>query len=223
MKNVLASLIFVFFLGPILPATAQQANPPFFSEIQAFRKADSLNPPPQNAVVFTGSSSFRLWPDLPSYFPQHTVLNRGFGGSAFPDLFRYEDDVIFKYRPKQVVIYCGDNDLAASDTVSSQLVVERFQKLFGDIRSALPKTSVVFVSIKPSPSRWHLKEKAMQANAAIKNFLAKKKNTAFVNVWDPMLDEAGNPQADLFVQDRLHMNAKGYAIWQKLIERVLKK
>ena len=202
-------------------AMAQTGEPPFWSEIQDFKKEDSLQVPPKKPIVFTGSSSFRMWTDLKSAFPDHRIINRAFGGSAFPDVIRYADAVIFKYKPKQVVIYCGDNDLASSDTVTSQMVYQRFVQLFGMIRRRLPRTSVVFVSIKPSPSRARLMPEVARANALIKDFLETKRRTAFVDVFTPMLGADGKPKPELFLDDNLHMNAEGYKIWQRQIAPVL--
>ena len=204
-------------------ALAQAATTPFWNEIQSFRREDSLQTPPKRAIVFTGSSSFKNWTDVQDYFPGYPIINRGFGGSTFPDVIRYADDVIFKYNPKQVVIYCGDNDLASSDTVSAQTVFRRFESLFTLIRSRLPKTSVVFVCIKPSPARLHLMPKMEEANALIRNFLKQHQRTAYVDVRRPMLQANGRPKPELFRDDSLHMNATGYQIWQQQLKPVLLK
>lgn len=196
---------------------------PYHNEIAAFKKQDSLMPPPAHPIVFTGSSSFTKWTDVQQYFPGYTILNRGFGGSMLPDLIYYENDVIFNYHPRQIVIYCGDNDLASSDSVTAQIVFTRFKKLYADIRKYDPSVSVVYVSIKPSPSRWALKDKMIAANALIKNYLQRQKHASFVNIWNEMLDANGKPKADLFIADNLHMNAKGYAIWQKKLRPYLLK
>lgn len=217
MKKTLTKFFFFVCLLQSIVANAQGGSP-YFNEIQSFKKEDSVHVPPQKAILFVGSSTFRLWPDIQSYFPTHTIINRGFGGSTLPDVIRYERDVIFPYKPKQIVIYCGDNDLASSDTVSSTTVVQRFEKLFTDIRTALPNVPIAFVSIKPSPSRWHLKEKMIDANRRIKTFLAGKKKTSFIDIWNAMLGPDGKPREELFKEDRLHMKPEGYAIWQKIIE-----
>jgi lysophospholipase L1-like esterase len=190
---------------------------PFWNEIRAFKKADSIQPPPANAILFVGSSSFRLWKDVDKAFPKHTIINRGFGGSSLPHVIQYADDIIFPYQPKQIVIYCGENDMTA-EGVNGDTVFQRFKQLFTLIRSRLTNVPIVFVSLKPSPSRWHLKDKMESGNALIKDFLKKEKKTAYVDVWKPMLNEEGKPKEELFVEDKLHMNEKGYAIWQKKIE-----
>ena len=214
MKLMLSLLLIV----SILSCTAQTSKPAFWQDIQNFRKQDSLQPPPAHPILFVGSSSFTRWTDVQNYFPGYTILNRGFGGSTLSDVLRYEEDVIFKYDPKQIVIYCGDNDIASSDTIKAQTVVNRFQNLFSEIRAVNPNVPVVFFSLKPSPSRWQLKDKAIAVNNSIERFLKGQKDAAFVNVWDAMLGPNGKPMQDLFVEDNLHMNAKGYAIWQKLLQ-----
>ncbi|MGN6166033.1 MAG: GDSL-type esterase/lipase family protein [Flavisolibacter sp.] len=217
-------LLTFFFLAPLLffEAFNVQAQAPFANEIKAFKTQDSISFPPGNAILFVGSSSFRKWTDVQSYFPDHKIINRGFGGSILPDVIRYEKEIIAPYHPKQVVIYCGDNDLASSDTVTPDIVVKRFKQLFHLIRTDVPKANIAFVSIKPSPRRIQLFSKMQQANAQIKKFLKKQKNTSFINVFDPMLVN-NQPRQDIFLSDSLHMNEKGYAIWRKVIQPYLLK
>jgi lysophospholipase L1-like esterase len=196
---------------------------PFLNDIQKFRMQDSLYPPPAHAILFVGSSSFTKWTDVSSYFPGYTIINRGFGGSTLPDVIRYAPDIIYNYHPKQVVIYCGDNDLASSDTVSAETVFERFRILFENIRTNLPGENIVFVSIKPSPSRARLKEKAEKANLLIQTYISINNRAAFVDVYHLMLNADGTIKQDIFIEDNLHMNAKGYAIWQKALLPYLSK
>src|SRR5215213_6028683 len=202
---------------------AQNTKPAFWNDIQQFRKLDSVQPPPANAILFVGSSSFTKWTDVQNSFPGYTIINRGFGGSTLADVLRYEEDVIFRYNPKQILIYCGENDIASSDTVTAKTVFNRFKTLFTEIRTVYPEVPVTYISMKPSPSRWNLREKFMSGNHLIENYLKKQKNAQFINVWKPMLGSNGKPKQELFVEDNLHMNAKGYAIWQKIIQPVLVK
>jgi len=216
-KQTWFSFILLLFIVIAHSPAQGQSQPPFWNDIQAFKKQDSVAPPPKSAILFVGSSSFNFWKDVQSYFPNNRIINRGFGGSTLKDVIRYADDIIYPYQPKQVVIYCGENDLAESDTVSAAMVLNRFKQLFGMIKNNLPNASVAYVSIKPSPSRQHLMPKMEQANKMIKNFLKKEKRTSFVDVYYPMLTKEGVPVEELFINDNLHMNAKGYAIWQKAI------
>ncbi|MBK7121840.1 MAG: G-D-S-L family lipolytic protein [Chitinophagaceae bacterium] len=213
-KLFLKAVIILWFAFAYTTAPAQ----PFASEIAAFKKQDSISFPPAKAILFVGSSSFRMWKDMPGYFPGYTIINRGFGGSAFPDVIRYAGDIILPYRPKQIVIYCGENDFAGNDTLSPAQVTRRFMELFTIIRSRYKKVPIAYVSMKPSPSRTKLLAKFEAANEMIKNFLATKKRTAYIDVYHAMLQQDGTPDPDIFLDDKLHMNAKGYAIWQKIIK-----
>lgn len=227
MKNI----IYILFL--ILTAcnaqtgkedkTAIAEQPPFWNDIQNFKKQDSGSLAPKDAILLIGSSSFTMWKDVKDYFPGLTIINRGFGGSTLLDQIRYANDIIYPYQPKQIVIYCGENDLASSDSVSAATVVQRFNVLFAGIRAKLKDVSVVFISLKPSPSRKHLFEKMKTVNFLISTYLAAQKNTAFVDVHSKMLDENGQPMPEIFLEDSLHMNAKGYAIWKTAIEPHLMK
>jgi len=202
---------------------AQNTKPAFWNDIQQFRKQDSVQPPPSNAILFVGSSSFTRWTDVQNYFPGYTIINRGFGGSTLVDVLRYEEDVIFKYNPKQILIYCGENDFASSDTITPTTVFNRFKTLFSEIRTVYPKVPIAYISMKPSPSRWNLRDKFMTGNHLIEDYLKKQKNAQFISVWKPMLGSDGKPKKEIFVEDNLHMNAQGYAIWQKIIQPTLVK
>jgi len=213
----------LFFLLLLNIANAQDQKPAFWDDIEAFKKQDSTHFPGTNKILFVGSSSFTKWTDVQSYFPSYPIINRGFGGSSLPDVIRYREDVIFKYKPKQIVIYCGENDLASSDSVTAKMVYSRFVQLFNFIRKKLPNVSVMYISMKPSPSRQLLLPKMREGNAMIQTFLKAKKQTGFIDVYKEMIDDEGKPIPELFVEDNLHMNKKGYVIWQKAIEPYLKK
>ncbi|WP_276503851.1 GDSL-type esterase/lipase family protein [Terrimonas pollutisoli] len=215
MRKIKALLLLFLCSGALI---AQDQKPAFWNDIQAFKKTDSLSFPPKNAILFVGSSSFTRWTDVQQYFPSHPIINRGFGGSTLVDVIRFADDIIFPYQPKQIVIYCGENDIASSDTVTAKMALDRFKTLFQLIRSKLPDVPILFVSFKPSPSRWEMRDRMTRANELIRKFLKKNKNTVFVNVWNPMLGQDKKPEQEFFVEDNLHMTARGYAIWQKLIE-----
>jgi lysophospholipase L1-like esterase len=217
--NLFKHFLFILCISVSLHGFAQ----PFADEIQAFKNQDKLNPPAAHSILFVGSSSFRKWTDVSSYFPGYPIINRGFGGSTFPDVILYTNDIIVPYHPKQVVIYCGDNDLASSDAITADSVFERFRVLFELIRTGLPGENIVYVSIKPSPSRARLKEKMEKANLLIQTYLSIQSNASFVDVYHKMLNPDGSIMTDIFLEDMLHMNAKGYAIWQKAIVPYLSK
>ena len=183
--------------------------------ITAFEMQDQKSAPAVGANVFVGSSSIRMW-KLEGSFPQHACVNRGFGGSQLGDSVKYAERIVIAYKPRVVVVYAGDNDLNAGKT--PEAVFTNYRAFRDKVQAALPETRIVFVAIKPSPSRWKLREKALEANRIIRDEIAKGKNQAYVDVWTPMLGDDGMPRAELFLKDQLHMNDAGYAIWTKLVE-----
>src|SRR5450432_4803139 len=138
MNEILKRVTGFLFLLLTFQNLHAQEHPPFYNEIQQFKKQDSAGFPPRNAVLFVGSSSFQKWHDVQSYFPAETIINRGFGGSELTDVIRYTNDIIIPYHPRQIVIYAGENDLAYSDSIFPEIVLSRFKKLFNLIRSSMP-------------------------------------------------------------------------------------
>lgn len=216
-KNIrIYLLLFFFLLFSFFKGFSQAAQtPPFWNEIQHFKKMDSILMPPKGKILMIGSSSFTKWTDVGNYFQGYPMINRGFGGSSLPHLIRYFDDIVTPYKPRQILIYCGENDLGP--TVGGDSVFERFKILFQMIRKQDKNVEITYISMKPSPSRAGLIDKMIDGNEKIKTFLKGKKNTSFVDVFHPMLLADGKPIPDIFLKDSLHMNAKGYAIWQKEI------
>lgn len=208
----------LFLITFPLALLAQDNELPFWEEIRNFRKADSISFPAPRKILFVGSSSFRMWTDLQKDFPGYPLINRGFGGSTLKDVNFYFNTLIKPYRAKQIVIYCGDNDFAGDKTLPVDSVVSRLKILVGKIRSADEKVKITYVSIKPSPSRKELAPKFMAANERIRQFLAKQKNTSFVDVYHKMVDQRGSAMKNIFLADSLHMNAQGYAIWKSEIK-----
>jgi lysophospholipase L1-like esterase len=220
MKRAISILVIAFLCTSVIRS---QGNIPFWKEVQVFKQKDSVQFPVANQVLLIGSSSFTMWKDVQEYFPQHKILNRAFGGSTLVDLIRFRYDVIYPYQPKQIVIYCGENDFAASDTVTVELVMQRFKTLYNLVRAKYASVPLLYVSMKPSPSRVHLLPKYREANQQIERFLKADRKAAFADVYQPMLKSDGTVMDDIFKEDNLHMNAKGYEIWKKVLEKLLMK
>jgi len=197
--------------------------PPFWNEVQTFKEEDRQNGIHRGGVLLIGSSSFTRWTNVTTDLAGYPVLNRAFGGSTLPDLVRYFYDVVMPYNPKQVLIYCGENDLASSDTITAAAVLARFQTLYGMIRQNFPTAMISFVSIKPSPVRTSIQPKVREANRLIKAFIQKQKRAQFIDIYDAMLTEKGEMREELYVSDRLHMKPEGYLIWIRIIKPYLLK
>lgn len=205
-------IVVIFAIG-----SSTAISQPFINEIKAFRRADSIAMPPQNAILLIGSSSFTNWKDVAKYFPEHTIINRGFGGSSLPHMTMYAEDIIFKYNPKQIIIYCGENDLTGGPSITADTIFHRLKKLHQLIRSRYKKVPIAYISMKPSPSREKYLETMQKGNELIKSFMEKQKKSSYIDVYHSMLDANGNILTHIFLSDKLHMNAEGYKIWQGVI------
>ena len=199
----------------VAPSTAQ-----WESEIAAFEQEDRANPRRPGGVVFVGSSSIHMWPDLKADFPGVNVIQRGFGGSELADAVYYAPRIVLKYRPRMIVLYEGDNDL--SNGKSPETIFRDYTNFVSTVRRALPNTRIVFISIKPSGSRWALVDKVRATNALVREYIARDPLQTYVDVFTPMLGPNGLPRDELFVDDKLHMTPAGYALWRELLTPIVR-
>jgi lysophospholipase L1-like esterase len=186
----------------------------FEPDILAFEAWDRQNSPPQDAVLFVGSSSIRMWPTAES-FPDVAVINRGFGGSHTSDVNHFAERIVLKYAPRTIVFYAGDNDIA--DGKSPEQVAGDFERFVDVVHATLPDTEITYLPIKPSLARWPLWQRMQATNSLVQQFIDGKPRLAYVDTATPMLGPNGRPRPELFVADGLHMNAQGYQIWSDLL------
>ncbi len=199
------------------PSAAPQAadSAQFEPEIAAFEQADSLVRRRAGSVVFVGSSSIRMWDSLGDDFAGVPVINRGFGGSRVRDATYFAGRIVTAYQPRAVVLYAGDNDLAEGRTPKQ--VRDDVAAFVAKVRESQPQVRIAFVSIKPSPAREALMPQAREANALVREWAGRQQGVDYLDVFLPMLDGQGRPRAELFVDDRLHMNSSGYMIWAGVV------
>ncbi len=209
---------------PVSSRAAETNNTPharWEKDIAAFEAADKTTPPPKDAVVFVGSSSIRLWKSAPEHFSKHRIINRGFGGSYMSDSVAFADRIVIPYHPKLVVLYAGDNDIAAGK--SPEQVCDDFMTFVARLHASLPDTRIAYLAIKPSPSRLKYFEQHKRANELIREASATNDKLVYVDVWTPMLGADGKPREELFLKDRLHLNDEGYKLWAGIVGPVLDK
>lgn len=184
------------------------------------REKNKKEAPVTDCILFIGSSTFHMWQDLQSYFPKSKIVNNAFGGSHLSDLIYYFNDVVTPHKPRQIVIYEGDNDLTSSKTAEE--FIEDAVCLTRLIQIHFPKTNIIFVSIKPSPNRSiAIRTKYKKANCMLKEYAKEHEGITFISIWDQMLDDKGNPDKKYFQKDGIHLNKSGYEIWQKVLKPVL--
>ena len=192
---------------------------PFEREIRNFIIKDRQSFPPENATLFIGSSSIVRWKTLKKDFSELQVIQRGFGGSTSADVLLYINQIVLPYKPSKIVYYEGDNDIP--NGISSREICNNIKTFIDTVSALLPKTHIYILSPKPSINRMYLWEKYVETQTLIKNLTSKYQNIDYVNVAAPMFDEKGILKHSLFVEDGIHMNKEGYAIWTKVIRKAL--
>ena len=223
MKKIALLTIFVF-----LGSVSSQMDPDpkrFYSGangdevfIDEFLRWDQKNTDHKSGILFVGSSSIRKWATA-EYFDQLPILNRGFGGSHISDINYYFDSIVRIYNPEIIVLYAGDNDIAHKKT--PEQVLEDYKEFVDLVRRNLPKTKIIYLPIKPSPSRWSIWGNMKQANSIIKMYIGSDKMQHYVDTATPMLDTNGKPYSHLFVEDSLHLSNEGYDLWSTVLTHTL--
>ncbi len=219
------SVFFTLFLFMTSAAVGQVSEPytraaGWEKEIAAMEEIDRRQSPPENAILFTGSSSIRMWSSLGNDFPSIKFINRGFGGSHLEDLVHFAPRIVLPYKPKIIVVYSGENDIEVGQ--SAENVLADFKAFVGFRDKFLPRTPIVYISMKPSILRWSKWPEMKRGNDLIKAEIAKHKRIRFADLASKMLGPDGRPLPDIFLADNLHLNAKGYAIWKEHLAPFLK-
>jgi len=215
MKNILT----IFFF--IASFSQAQKSVPFANEVDKIaQKYDSIWDSSKETIVFTGSSSVRLWKNLEKSFPHHQILNTGFGGSQSSDLLLHLNSLVLKYKPKKVFIYEGDNDISAKKKTKE--IIKTTNEIIQQIRNQNTTTEIVLISAKPSISRWKLRGKYKRLNKKFKQLSNNNLLISYVDVWTPML-KGKKLKTDIFIADGLHMNQKGYDIWYTAMKNLVNK
>ncbi|MFC5626909.1 GDSL-type esterase/lipase family protein [Algoriphagus winogradskyi] len=215
MKKLLSALVLLFL---VQFSFAQEL--PFQEEVNKRAKEIDDAGWKKGSVVFTGSSSVRMWKNLQEQFPNVAIINSAFGGSTADQLLMHLDRTVLRFEPSKVFIYEGDNDINAGQEIST--IMGNLDELVTQIHTKYPNTTVNLIAAKPSPSRWDKKVSYVALNDLIRQYATTHENVHIVNVWDIMLDDTGKPRADIFIEDNLHMNEKGYELWKEIFTPFLK-
>jgi len=191
-------------------------------EIQSFEAADKKQPPPEGAIVCVGSSSMRGWHGtIREDLAPLTIIPRGFGGSNMNDALHYADRIVLAYKPRALVLYEGDNDVAQG--ISPETITDTFRKFVAKVHKELAECRIYVLAIKPSIRRWEMWPAMKQTNGLLAEACAKDKRLTYVDVASGMLAEDGMPRKEIFKQDNLHMTREGYLIWRDALRPVLMK
>ena len=209
-KLNLLFLAFFAFFGQF--SIAQEV--PFEKEVrQISARIDSLGWE-AGSTVFTGSSTIRMWDGLQGAFPRKSILNTGFGGSKASDLETHLFPLVIRLEPSRVFVYEGDNDVWNDVPVAT--IMTSLDNIVNRLQLIDPNTGIYLIEAKPSPSRWEKKANYDIFNQKLKEYCLAKEDVEFVSTWEALTDADGNPRPELYIEDQLHLNGKGYEIWTEI-------
>ena len=216
-----AFLVGILLWTAALAQTTRPAHDPkvWEDEIKKFEAADKKKMPPEGAVLFVGSSSIRFWKTAQA-FPNVATINRGFGGSFGSDSVYYFDRIVLPYKPRMIVFYGGENDIAGG--VSAEDAAKGILDFTSLVEKKLPDTKLIIIGMKPSILRWKLIGPIRKGNSIVRAAVDGKPNVTYVDVEHVILGEDGKPKKELFRPDGLHLNDKGYEIWNRLLSDYVK-
>ncbi len=228
-RTFLLLFVFASFFAACQPAEesqqppAAEATPPpedptiWEDDIAAFEAEDAATTQPENALLFIGSSSIRLWSTLKEDMAPMPVIQRGFGGSKLGDAIHYMDRIVTPYNPRAVVMFSGTNDIAGDTPKSAEAVFELYKTFVAGVQEQLPGTPIYFIAISPTKARWAHRQLVADTNAMVATHAAEQDGLFYIDTASALLDENGESREDLFVDDKLHLNADGYAVWTSII------
>ncbi|MEM9362783.1 MAG: GDSL-type esterase/lipase family protein [Bacteroidota bacterium] len=216
MKLVFHKLSLLLFLLTGIADGLAQSSLPFAGEVMEIQKRmDTVWDASKPSILFTGSSSIRLWNDLEERFPENQILNTGFGGSQCSDLANFLNELILDYNPSKLFIYEGDNDIFAKKKPKD--IIGTFSNVLDTLQQNRPNMEIVLISAKPSISRWKFRSRYKRLNKKLKALAAERENVSYADVWHIMLNKR-KLKKDLFIEDGLHMNSKGYDLWEMALK-----
>ena len=219
MKRALLTLAAVLLCSSQLTSFAADKPHDFAKwekEIAAYESSDRTNPPPKNAWLFIGSSTVRLWKSLAQDFPQHQVINRGFGGSEIVDSTHFAERIVFPYAPQKIFLRAGGNDIHAGK--SPEQVFGEYKEFVAKVQMSLPETEIMFLGLSPSIARWSEAKDNRTLNQLVEAYVKGKKHLGYIETYDTVLGADGKPRPELFVADKLHFNAEGYKLLTKHVQ-----
>ena len=194
-----------------------------YPEIQAFERLDKTQTYAEDAILFIGSSSIRLWKTLEEDMKPYPVIQRGYGGAHFRDMVFFTDRILADHPLSMVVCFVANDISGSGKDGTPQEVLKLFKYFIKQVIAKHPSIPIMQVAITPTQSRWRLWPQINVVNQLIRAYCEKTENLYFINTVPEFLDEHGKPKPQWFVGDQLHLNKKGYEVWNRIIKGEIEK
>ena len=186
-------------------------------EIEVFEVLDSTTDYPDDAILFVGSSSIRLWKSLEKDMAPYPVIQRGYGGAHFRDMVFFTERILADHKLSMVVCFVANDIRGSSQDGTPKEVLRLFKNFVKQVREKHPTLPILQISVTPTLSRWEHWTEIKKLNELIKAHCEKTDNLFFMDTTPTFLNAEGQPKPEWFIKDQLHLNTKGYEVWNSLI------
>lgn len=222
-KSIFGFMMLVLFLMNSCISTEQfkKNSTKWEKDIAAFEALDRSEKYPENAVLFMGSSSIRLWSTLQEQMKPYSVIQRGFGGSNMADLSMYTKRIVYPHQFQAVVIFVANEITVSPNDRNARETGALYKEVVHSIREKYQKQPIFLIEVTPSRKRWEKWDQIKETNSELKRICTKEKNMYFIETANFYLNEKGLPREELFRDDKLHLNDAGYKIWGDIIKKKL--
>lgn len=222
-RFLISSLLLIVFLTScnVSRKYTKEAAKNWEKDIRTFEQLDKSEKYADNAILFAGSSSIRLWSTLKEDVAPYPVIQRGFGGSKFSDLAVYAKRIVYPHQFRALVVFEANDITGNTADKSPEEVVKLFHNIVRTVRKKYREQPIFVVEITPTMSRWGVWPKVQKLNQQLKQACSIKDNTYFIETSSAFLNKEGEPRNELFITDKLHQNREGYLLWGKLIRKKL--
>ena len=217
-------ILISFLLLSCSPVTKYRHLPEVLSwenDIKNFEQLDKNEKYKEDAILFAGSSSIRLWTSLEKDMAPYHIIQRGYGGAKLSDFVVYAGRIFDPHQCKAIVLFIANDITGTQLDKTPKEVAALFRNVLRTIRKKHPATPVFWIAITPTASRWKVWPEIQKANSLIKEICDNQKNTYFIKTNFAFLNENGVPNDELFRDDKLHLTEQGYAVWTEIIKKEL--
>ena len=196
-------------------------------EIKKLEVLDKKETYSNQAVLFIGSSSIRLWKSIEEDLDTYEPIKRGYGGAHYYDIIHFTNRLVSPHKVKAIAIFVtnditgkenGINNQTVNRDLSPKEVLRLVKFVTKEIRKSHEKVPIFFIETTPTSKRWKVWDKISKANDLIENYTSKSENLYYINTRSFYIGSDGMPNDSLFVKDKLHLNREGYKLWGKIIK-----
>ena len=189
--------------------------------IQKLEKRDAEEVMPDDSLLFFGSSSIRRWDTMGVDMVPFPSINRGYGGANYVDMVLFADRILSTRNYRALLMFAANDVKREKDDSTPEEVDVAVREIIRVSKSHHPDVPIFIIEVTPTESRLKAWANTRQINATLREIALSTPNTWFITTAQRYLNPGGTVKSELFVEDKLHLNADGYRVWASIIKAEL--